>query len=30
MLLLQLDQIEKALDNKCMFDGSSVEGFVEN
>ena len=22
------DQIEKALDNKCMFDGSSVEGFV--
>ena len=22
------DQLEKALDNKCMFDGSSVEGFV--
>ena len=21
-------QLEKALDNKCMFDGSSVEGFV--
>ena len=21
-------QIEKALDNKCMFDGSSIEGFV--
>ena len=23
-------QLEKALDNKCMFDGSSVEGFVRN
>jgi len=22
------EQIEKALDNKCMFDGSSIEGFV--
>lgn len=22
------DQLEKALDNKCMFDGSSIEGFV--
>ena len=21
-------QLEKALDNKCMFDGSSIEGFV--
>ena len=21
-------QVEKALDNKCMFDGSSIEGFV--
>ena len=21
-------QLEKSLDNKCMFDGSSVEGFV--
>ena len=21
-------QLEKALDNKCMFDGSAVEGFV--
>ena len=23
-------QLEKALDNKCMFDGSSIEGFVED
>ena len=22
------NQIEKALDNKCMFDGSSIEGFA--
>ena len=21
-------QLEKALDNKCMFDGSAIEGFV--
>ena len=21
-------QLEKALDNRCMFDGSSIEGFV--
>lgn len=23
-------QLEKALDNKCMFDGSSIEGFVRD
>ena len=23
-------QLEKALNNECMFDGSSIEGFVEN
>lgn len=22
-------QLEKALDNRCMFDGSSIEGFVK-
>ncbi|HEX3029704.1 MAG TPA: type I glutamate--ammonia ligase, partial [Clostridia bacterium] len=25
---ITVDQLEKALDNKCMFDGSSIEGFV--
>lgn len=25
---ITLSQLEKALDNKCMFDGSSIEGFV--
>jgi len=25
---ITVEQIEKALDNKCMFDGSSIEGFV--
>lgn len=25
---ITIDQLEKALDNKCMFDGSSIEGFV--
>ena len=25
---LTVSQLEKALDNKCMFDGSSIEGFV--
>lgn len=25
---IPVDQLEKALDNKCMFDGSSIEGFV--
>ncbi len=23
-------QLEKALDNRCMFDGSSIEGFVRD
>ena len=23
-------QLEKALDNECMFDGSAIEGFCEN
>jgi glutamine synthetase len=27
-LAITADQLEKALDNKCMFDGSSIEGFV--
>ena len=27
-IAITLSQLEKALDNKCMFDGSSVEGFV--
>jgi len=25
---ITVEQLEKALDNKCMFDGSSIEGFV--
>ncbi len=25
---ISISQLEKALDNKCMFDGSSIEGFV--
>lgn len=25
---ITIDQLEKAMDNKCMFDGSSIEGFV--
>ena len=25
---ITVSQLEKALDNKCMFDGSSIEGFV--
>lgn len=25
---ITVDQLEKALDNRCMFDGSSIEGFV--
>ena len=25
---ITLSQLEKALDNDCMFDGSSIEGFV--
>lgn len=25
---ITIEQLEKALDNKCMFDGSSIEGFV--
>ena len=25
---ITLSQLEKALDNKCMFDGSSIEGFA--
>lgn len=25
---ITVDQLEKALDNECMFDGSSIEGFV--
>ena len=25
---IPVSQLEKALDNKCMFDGSSIEGFV--
>lgn len=25
---ITVDQLERALDNKCMFDGSSIEGFV--
>lgn len=25
---ITVDQLDKALDNKCMFDGSSIEGFV--
>ncbi|MFZ5989281.1 MAG: type I glutamate--ammonia ligase [Bacillota bacterium] len=25
---ITIDQLEKALDNRCMFDGSSVDGFV--
>ena len=25
---ITVDQLEKALDNQCMFDGSSIEGFV--
>lgn len=25
---ITVDQLKKALDNKCMFDGSSIEGFV--
>ena len=25
---ISVSQLEKALDNKCMFDGSSIEGFV--
>lgn len=27
-LAISVSQLEKALDNKCMFDGSSIEGFV--
>ncbi|HHW48243.1 MAG TPA: type I glutamate--ammonia ligase [Clostridiaceae bacterium] len=27
-LAITSEQLEKALDNKCMFDGSSIEGFV--
>ncbi|OPZ89246.1 MAG: Glutamine synthetase [Firmicutes bacterium ADurb.Bin419] len=27
-LAITVEQLEKALDNKCMFDGSSIEGFV--
>ena len=25
---ISVSQLERALDNKCMFDGSSIEGFV--
>ena len=25
---ITIEQLEKALDNKCMFDGSSIEGFA--
>jgi glutamine synthetase len=25
---ITIDQLGKALDNRCMFDGSSIEGFV--
>ena len=25
---ISVSQLEKALDNQCMFDGSSIEGFV--
>ena len=27
-IAIPASQLEKALDNRCMFDGSSVEGFV--
>lgn len=27
-IAITASQLEKALDNKCMFDGSSIEGFV--
>ena len=27
-MAITASQLEKALDNKCMFDGSSIEGFV--
>ena len=27
---ITVSQLEKALDNRCMFDGSSIEGFVRD
>ena len=27
-MAINRSQLEKALDNKCMFDGSAIEGFV--
>ena len=28
-MAVTVSQLEKALDNRCVFDGSSVEGFAE-
>ena len=27
-MAVTVSQLEKALDNQCMFDGSSIEGFI--